>query len=152
MDQGLYNQPTRDPIEIRLTPTQRVHYLRQTGMVLPSSLSLPPAQLKRLASVAVKAGTETLPISRSAAKQVLEPKSYSERGSDSFAVEVSLTSEQKEQIRQATCNVFSGGALITSGSVVARAKGAANAVCAAGFSLEERRSQDNWVGRVFRKP
>jgi ribosomal protein L11 methyltransferase len=100
------NQSTRDPIELQLTPTQRVHYLRQTGMVLPSSLSLPPAQLKRLSSVAVKAGTETLPISRSAVKQVLEPKSSSEQGSDSFAVEVSLTSEQKEQIRQVTGNVF----------------------------------------------
>ena len=45
-----------------------------------------------------------------------------------------------------------GGVLITSGSVVTRAKGAANALCAAGFSLEERRPQDNWVGMVFRKP
>ena len=324
MDQGLYNQPTRDPIEIRLTPTQKEHYVRQTGMILPSSLSLPLAQLKRLASVAVKAGTEALPISRSAVKQVLEPKTSGEQGSDWFVVEVSLTSEQKEQIRQVTGYVFSslrivpddvpvtyhetwddsipirvgrtmvikpadkpyetshatqiielpagdgseqgvfgtgrhpttqlslllleeyvesgdrvldlgtgsgilavaaaklgasevlaldieaaavaiaqetvslngladvvevaqgsiesaappydvvaanifpnvlielapklvttvrrGGVLITSGSVVARAKGAVNAVRAAGFGLEERRSQDNWVGMVFRKP
>jgi ribosomal protein L11 methyltransferase len=101
------NQSTSNPIELQLTPTQRVHYLRQTGMVLPSSLSLPPAQLKRLSRVAVNAGTETLPISRSAVKQVLEPKASSEQGSDSFAVEVSLTSEQKEQIRQVTGNVFS---------------------------------------------
>ena len=100
------DQPTRDPIEIRLTSAQRVHYLRQTGMVLPSSLSFYPAQLKRLSSVAVKAGTETLPLSRSAVKEVLEPKSSSEQGSDSFAVEVMLTSEQKEQIRQVTGNVF----------------------------------------------
>ena len=100
------DQPTRDPIEIRLTSAQRVHYVRQTGMVLPSSLSFYPAQLKRLSSVAVKAGTDTLPISRSAVKQVLEPKSSSEQGSDSFAVEVMLTSEQKEQIRQVTGHVF----------------------------------------------
>jgi ribosomal protein L11 methyltransferase len=103
----MVDQSTSNPIELQLTPTQRVHYLRQTGMVLPSSLSLPPAQLKRLSSVAVKAGTETLPLSRSAVKQVIEPKSSSEQGSDSFAVEVSLTSEQKEQIRQVTGNVFS---------------------------------------------
>jgi ribosomal protein L11 methyltransferase len=100
------DQSTRNPIEIRLTPTQRVHYVRQTGMVLPSSLSFPPAQLKRLSVVAVKAGTDTLPISRSAVKEVLEPKSSSEQGSDSFAVEVMLTSEQKEQIRQVTGHVF----------------------------------------------
>jgi ribosomal protein L11 methyltransferase len=101
------DQSTSNPIELQLTPTQRVHYVRQTGMILPSSLSLPPAQLKRLSIVAVKAGTESLPISRSAVKQVLEPKPSGEQGSDPFAVEVSLTSEQKEQIRQVTRNVFS---------------------------------------------
>ena len=100
------DQSISNPIEIRLTPTQRVYYVRQTGMVLPSSLSFYPAQLKRLSIVAVKAGTDTLPISRSAVKEVLEPKSSSEQGSDSFAVEVSLTSEQKEQIRQVTGHVF----------------------------------------------
>jgi ribosomal protein L11 methyltransferase len=98
---------TSNPIELQLTPTQRVHYVRQTGMILPSSLSFYPAQLKRLSNVAVRADTETLPISRSAVKQVLEPKTSSEQGSESFAVEVSLTSEQKEQIRQVTGNVFS---------------------------------------------
>src|ERR671916_3157185 len=101
------NQSTSNPIELRLTPTQKERYFRQTGLALPSSLSLPPAQLKRLSSLAVKAGTETLPISRSAVKQVLEPKPSGEQGSDPFAVEVVLTSEQKEQIRQATGNVFS---------------------------------------------
>lgn len=45
-----------------------------------------------------------------------------------------------------------GGVLIASGVVVSRAKGTANAVCAAGFGLEERRSQGDWVGMVFRKP
>src|ERR671916_204370 len=101
------NQSTSNPIELRLTPTQKERYFRQTGLALPSSLSLPPAQLKRLSSVAVKAGTETLPISRSAVKQVLEPKPSGKQGSASFAVEVSLTPEQKEQIRQVTGNVFS---------------------------------------------
>ena len=100
------NQWSGNPIEIPLTLTQRVHYVRQTGMILPSSLSFRPAQLKRLSIVAVKAGTETLPISRTAVKQVLEPKALSEQGSDSFAVEVMLTSEQKEQIRQVTGHVF----------------------------------------------
>ena len=103
---SMSNQSTSNPIEIRLTPTQKELYVRQTGMILPSSLSLPPAQLKRLSNVAVKAGIETLPISRSAVKQVLEPETSGEQGSDSFAVEVSLTSEQKEQIRQVTGNVF----------------------------------------------
>ena len=45
-----------------------------------------------------------------------------------------------------------GGVLVTSGVVVPRASEAADAVCAAGFGLEERRSQGNWVGMVFRKP
>jgi ribosomal protein L11 methylase PrmA len=42
--------------------------------------------------------------------------------------------------------------LVTSGSVVARAEEVADAVRAAGFGFEERRSQDGWVGMVFRKP
>src|ERR671914_211478 len=100
------NQSTSNPIELRLTPTQKERYFRQTGLSL-HSISLPPVQLKRLSGVAVKAGTETLPISRSAVKQVLEPRSSGEEGSGSFAVEVSLTPEQKEQIRQVTGNVFS---------------------------------------------
>jgi ribosomal protein L11 methyltransferase len=45
-----------------------------------------------------------------------------------------------------------GGVLVASGSVVARAEEVADAVCAAGLVLEERRSQGNWVGMVFRKP
>jgi ribosomal protein L11 methyltransferase len=45
-----------------------------------------------------------------------------------------------------------GGVLVASGSVAARAEGAADAVCAAGFGLEGRRQQDGWVGMVFRKP
>jgi ribosomal protein L11 methyltransferase len=45
-----------------------------------------------------------------------------------------------------------GGVLVTSGSVVARAEEVADAVCAAGLGLEGRRSQDGWVGMVFRKP
>ncbi len=289
------------------------------------SISLPLAQLKRLSSIAVKAGTESLPISRSAVRQVLGSEHSGERGGDPFVVEVALTPGQKEQIRRATGDVFAslrigphdfpvtyhetwddatplrvgrtvvikpageaheasdadrvvelpaggdgsgrgvfgtgrhpttrlslilleehvrpgdrvldlgtgsgilavaaaklgagevlaldidaaavavaqetvslnglagavevgqgsvgsaappydvvaanifpnalielapnlaatlrrGGVLVTSGSVVARAEETANAVCAAGFGLEERRSQDNWVGMVFRKP
>jgi ribosomal protein L11 methyltransferase len=48
--------------------------------------------------------------------------------------------------------VRSGGVLVTSGAVAARAEEAIDAVCAAGLSLEEQRSQDGWVGMVFRKP
>jgi ribosomal protein L11 methyltransferase len=99
------NRPTSNPIEIRLTPTQRNHYFRRTGMFL-RSISLPPAQLKRLSVVAVKAGSEALPISRSAVRQVLEPKPSGEQGGDPFVVEVALTPEQKEQIGRATGNVF----------------------------------------------
>jgi ribosomal protein L11 methyltransferase len=99
------NRPTSNPIEIRLTPTQRNHYFRRTGMFL-RSISLPPAQLKRLSVVAVKAGSEALPISRSAVRQVLEPKPSSEQGGDPFVVEVALTPEQREQIGRATGNVF----------------------------------------------
>jgi ribosomal protein L11 methyltransferase len=99
-------RPDRDPIQIRLTPTQKEHYGRQTGLSLPSSLSLPLAQLKRLSSVAAEAGTESLPISRSAVRQLLEPEPPSERGGGPFAVEVTLTPGQKEQIRRATGDVF----------------------------------------------
>jgi ribosomal protein L11 methyltransferase len=45
-----------------------------------------------------------------------------------------------------------GGVLVASGSVAARAEGAADAVCSAGLGLEGRRSQGDWVGMVFRKP
>jgi ribosomal protein L11 methyltransferase len=57
---------------------------------------------------------------------------------------IDLAPELAAAMRQA-------GVLITSGSVVTRAKETANAVCAAGFSLEKQRPQDNWVGMVFRK-
>jgi ribosomal protein L11 methyltransferase len=45
-----------------------------------------------------------------------------------------------------------GGVLLTSGSVAARAEGAADAVRAAGLGLEGRRSRGDWVGMVFRRP
>jgi ribosomal protein L11 methyltransferase len=99
------NQPTRDPIVLRLTPAQKEHYLRQTGMVLPSSLSLPLAQLKLLSSVAAKAGAGSLPLSRSAVRQLLEPGPSGEPGGP-FVVEVALTPAQKEQIERATGHVF----------------------------------------------
>lgn len=100
------DQSAKNPIEIRLTPTQKERYFRQTGMIL-HSISLYPAQLKRLSIVAAKAGTESLPISRSAVKYLLEPRASGEQGSDSFTVEVDLTAEQKEQIRQVTDYAFS---------------------------------------------
>jgi ribosomal protein L11 methylase PrmA len=100
------NRPTSNPIEIRLTPTQKEHYGRQTGLSLPSSISLPLSQLERLSAVAAKAGSESLPISRSAVRQVLGPESSEERGGGPFVVEVALTPGQKEQIRRATGKVF----------------------------------------------
>ena len=100
------DQPIRDPIVLRLTTVQKKHYGRQTGLSLPSSLSLPLAQLKRLSSVATEAGTGCLPISRSAVKQLLEPEPSGGRGGGPFAVEVTLTPRQKEQIRRATGKVF----------------------------------------------
>jgi ribosomal protein L11 methyltransferase len=54
-----------------------------------------------------KAGAEALPVSRSAVKQVLEPGPSDERGSGPFAVEVGLTSAQKEQIKRVTGHAFS---------------------------------------------
>ena len=100
------NNPISDAIEIRPTPTQKVHYGRQTGLTLPSSLSLPLAQLKSLSSVAAKAGSESLPISRSAVRQLLEPKPPGGRGGGPFAVEVALTPGQREQIKRATGHFF----------------------------------------------
>ena len=100
------DQSARDPIVLRLTPTQKEHYGRQTGLSLPSSLSLPLVQLKSLSSVAAKAGSESLPVSRSAVRQLLEPEPSSERAAAPFAVEVTLTPGQKEQIRRATGDIF----------------------------------------------
>jgi len=99
------NQPTRNPILLRLTLAQKEHYVRQTGMILPSSLSLPLAQLRLLSSVAVKAGARSLPVSRSAVRQLLEPGPSGEPGGP-FVVEVALTPAQKEQIERATGHVF----------------------------------------------
>ncbi len=99
------NKPTSDAIEIRLTLTQKEHYFRRTGMIL-HSVSVPPAQLKRFSGVAAKAGSESLPVSRSAVRQLLEPEPSGERGGGPFVVEVALTPGQKEQIERATGNVF----------------------------------------------
>lgn len=100
------DKPTSDAIEIRLTPTQKEHYGRQTGLSLPSSLSLPLAELKLLSGVAAKAGSGSLPVSRSAVRQLLGPDPPHERGGGPFVVEVALTPGQKEQIRRATGHVF----------------------------------------------
>lgn len=100
------DKPTSDAIEIRLTPTQKEHYGRQTGLSLPSSLSLPLAELKLLSGVAAKAGSGSLPVSRSAVRQLLGRDPPHERGSGPFVVEVALTPGQKEQIRRATGRVF----------------------------------------------
>ena len=99
------NQPTSNAIEIRLTSTQKAHYFRRTGMFL-HSIGLPLAELKRLSGVVAKAGTEALPVSRSAVRQVLGPESSGERGGEPFVVELALTAEQKEQIKRATGDVF----------------------------------------------
>ena len=98
------DQLARNAIEIRLTPTQKERYFRQTGMIL-HSISLYPEQLKRLSGVATEAGSESLPISRSAVRQLLEPEPSGGRGG-SFVVEVALTPGQKEQVGRATGNVF----------------------------------------------
>jgi hypothetical protein len=67
---------------------------------------LPLAELRRLSSVAAKAGAESLPVSRSAVRQLLEPRPPGGRGGGPFVVEVALTPGQKEQIGRATGNVF----------------------------------------------
>ena len=100
------DKPTSDAIEIRLTPTQKEHYGRQTGLSLPSSLSLPLAELKLLSGVAAKAGSGSLPVSRSAVRQLLGRDPPHERGGGPFVVEVTLTPGQKQQIRRATGRVF----------------------------------------------
>ena len=97
-------QPAKDGIEIQLTRPQREHYAQQTGLSLPPSLNLPVDQLRHLSIVAMKAGIDCLPITRTAVRQAL--KAPDEQGRDTFVVEVSLTSEQKERVRQATGGVF----------------------------------------------
>lgn len=96
---------------IDLTPMQKEHFTRQTGGFL-HSIRLQPVQLKLLSMVALKAGSEILPISLSAIRQLLGSGPTGEQCSDSFAIEVSLTSEQREQIRQVTGNVFSSLRLV----------------------------------------
>ena len=98
------NQPTSDAIEIRLTLAQKEHYFRRTGMIL-HSVSVPPAQLRRFSGVAAKAGSGSLPVSRSAVRQLLEPRPPAERDGP-FVVELALTTGQKEQIGRATGHVF----------------------------------------------
>lgn len=99
------DQPAGNAIEIRLTPTQKEHYYRRTGMFL-NSISLNPAQLKRLSVVAAEAGTASLPISRSAVRQLLELELPAERDGGPFVVELALTLAQKEQIGRATGKLF----------------------------------------------
>ena len=91
---------------LRLTLVQKERYGRQTGLCLPSTLSLPLAELRRLSSVAAKAGSESLPVSRSAVRQLLEPRPPGGRGGGPFVVEVALTPGQREQIGRATGKLF----------------------------------------------
>ena len=99
------DQPTRDPIVLRLTPVQKERYFRQTGMIM-HSISLYPEQLKRFSGVAAKAGSESLPVSRSAVRHLLEPEPSGGRGGGPFVVEVALTPGQREQIGRATGKLF----------------------------------------------
>ncbi len=69
------------------------------------SVSVPPAQLRRFSGVAAKAGSESLPVSRSAVRQLLEPEPPREPGGP-FVVEITLTPGQKEQVRRATGHFF----------------------------------------------
>ena len=100
------DQTASDAIEIRFTSTQKEHYGLQTGVILPPSLSLPLAELKRLSSIAAKAGAGFLPVSRSAVRQLLEPEPSAERGGGPFVVEVALTPKQREQIGRVTGRLF----------------------------------------------
>jgi ribosomal protein L11 methyltransferase len=84
-------------IEIQLTPGQRERIHWQTGLDIPS-IRMSLIELELLTKVAIAAGSETLPVTPSAIKQVSEP----EHISDSFVIEVNLTTKQKEQIKQTT--------------------------------------------------
>ena len=98
------NQPISDAIEIRLTLAQKEHYFRRTGMIL-HTVSVPPAQLRRFSCVATKAGSGSLPVSRSAVRQLLEPGPPGGRG-DPFVVEIILTPGQKGQIERVAGHFF----------------------------------------------
>ncbi len=84
-------------IEIRLTPAQRERIRWQTGLDIPS-IRMSLIELELLTKVAIAAGSETLPVTPSAIKQVSEP----EHIGDSFVIEVNLTTKQKEQIKRTT--------------------------------------------------
>ena len=92
---------SKNHIKIKLTPTQKAHILEQSGLNLPA-VRMRPAELELLTKVAMTAGNETLPVTPSAIKQVLRPDQNNEQDNDLFTIEIHLTSEQKEQIRQAT--------------------------------------------------
>jgi ribosomal protein L11 methylase PrmA len=94
-----------EQIEIKLSETQRKYISRQSGVNKPS-VRMKLFELKLLAMVAAKEGTETLPVTltaiQKAIQQVYEPGQNSGQGSESFTIEISLTAEQKEHLRQLT--------------------------------------------------
>jgi ribosomal protein L11 methyltransferase len=84
-------------IEILLTSAQRERIRWQTGLDIPS-IRMPLIELQLLTKVSAAAGSETLPVTPSAIKQVSEPV----QTSDSFVIEVDLTTKQKVQIKRIT--------------------------------------------------
>lgn len=88
-------------VRIDLTPAQKSQIFRLTGLEYPL-VEMPAARLAALAMVAVAAGSEALPVTPSAVKQMSGHQQDSLQGNDLFTIDVALTPEQKEQLRRAT--------------------------------------------------
>src|SRR5829696_4311907 len=99
------NRPEKQ-IEIKLTSAQTAHIFRQGGLKYPV-LRMGLTELRKASLIAVAAAEESLPVTQSAIEQMWKPGQNSGQGSESFTIDVSLTSKQKEQIRQATGKNFS---------------------------------------------
>src|SRR5688572_20029262 len=89
-------------IEIEFAPTQRKKIGQLSGIKLPKSLNIRLAELTALAMAAKAAGRTTLPLTPSAVNQMLPNERQSLEGAGLFSVQVELTAEQRERIKQAT--------------------------------------------------
>jgi ribosomal protein L11 methyltransferase len=95
-------------LEIELAPSQRKRISQLSGIQMSKTVRMRLAEWATLAMAAAAAGRKTLAITPSAIKQMLPDDRQNLQGADElFSVEVELTVEQREQIKQATGTTFS---------------------------------------------
>jgi ribosomal protein L11 methyltransferase len=94
-------------IEIELVPAQRKKVSQLSGINMPKTINMRLAELTALAMVATAAGRTTLPLTPSAVNQMLPHERQNLEGAGLYSVEVELTAEQREQIKQVTGTTMS---------------------------------------------